>query len=100
MFVEQKMQLIKRRPGNLPVGLFVEVPQRHGIGEQQIQLLGHLETDRFLQFKRQDMRNRAISLNLPSALVKSRLCVERSSTACHIFLRHLSSPDDRSLRGE
>ena len=53
MLVEQKMKLIEGRSGNLPVSLLVQVAQGHGIGEQLIQLLGHLQTDGLFEFKMQ-----------------------------------------------
>src|SRR5207245_3629445 len=39
VFVEQEMQLIERRAGNLPVMLLVQITERHRVGQKLIQVL-------------------------------------------------------------
>src|SRR5690349_2121302 len=40
MFVEQQVELVERRSGDLPVMFLVEVIERDGIGEHAVQHLG------------------------------------------------------------
>src|SRR5208283_5944294 len=34
VLIEQKMKLIERGSGHLPMGLLVEIPQSHGVGQE------------------------------------------------------------------
>jgi len=45
MLIEQQVELIKSWPGNLPMRFLVEITQSHGIGQQEVELFGHLETN-------------------------------------------------------
>src|SRR5487761_1387320 len=39
MLIEEKVKLVKGRSAHLPMALFIQVSQRDGVGEQQVQLL-------------------------------------------------------------
>src|ERR1700733_4504380 len=82
------MKLIERRPGDLPMRLFVEVAQSHGVGQQQVQLLGHFQTHVLFQLQWQRMRNRPIGLDLSSALVKAWLRGNSFSGGVNFLVRH------------
>ena len=45
MLVEQQMQLVERRSGDLPVVLLVQVAQRHRVGKELVQVLDALLAD-------------------------------------------------------
>src|SRR5579864_8314983 len=85
------MKLIEGWSGNLPMCLFIQVAQRHGVSQQEVELLGHFEAHRFLQLQRQHDGNRAISLNLFRALMKAWLCGNAASARGNIFLRHFDA---------
>src|SRR5271155_1116461 len=96
MLVEQEMELIKGWSGNLPMRFLVEIAQGNGIGEQQVQLLGHFQANRFHKVERQHVRNRAVLLNCVSTLVKSRLRAHGHALAggcfrVEILLSHMFS---------
>ena len=80
------MELIKGGPGDLPVRLLVEVAQRHGVGEQQIELLGHFQAHGFFQFERQHVGNRAVALNFGGVLMKAWLRVDFVVIGGELFL--------------
>src|SRR4051794_26865380 len=52
MLVEEKMKLIKSRPGRLPVMLFVHIAQRYRIGEQRRQKFHALAARLLIQSNR------------------------------------------------
>src|SRR5258708_22179316 len=45
VLIEKKMELIERGSGHLPMGLLVEIPKSHGVGQQLIELLGHFRSE-------------------------------------------------------
>ena len=63
VFVEKEMEGVERGPGDLPVVLFVEVAQRHGIGKELVQILDAFRACRLLQRDRH-LDNVAVGLNL------------------------------------
>ena len=67
VLVEQEMELVERGPGDLPVGLLVEVPQRDGVCERLIERLDALDADRLGKPDRQP-RDRPVLLKLGCAL--------------------------------
>src|SRR5580693_4096752 len=96
MLVEQEMKLIKGWSRNLPMRFLVEIAQGHGICQQQVELLGHFQTNRLRKIKRQHVRNRAVRLNFVGALVKTRLSADCRSPGggcfrVEIFLGHMFS---------
>src|SRR5689334_22875125 len=82
------MQLIKRGSGDLPVRFLVEIAQRHSVGQQQVELLSHFQTNRFLQIERQRVRNGAVGLDLAGTLMNERLRIDVGSAGGDVFLRH------------
>src|ERR1700733_1535624 len=83
------MQLIEGWPSHLPMRFLVEIAQRHGIGEQKIQLLSHFQPHRLFQLEWQSMRDSAVRLNLAGMLMNARLCADRGLTGDgNRFLRH------------
>jgi len=75
VLVEEQMELIKSWPCDLPMRFFVEIAKGHGVGQHEVELLGHFEANRLFQFERQEVRNGAIGLNFGSTLVKAGLGV-------------------------
>src|SRR5215469_6374392 len=73
VFVIKQMQLIKRWSSDLPVRLLIQVAKGHGIGEDLVQLLRHLQTYGFLEFERKQMGHRAVSLDLTGLLMETWL---------------------------
>src|SRR5262245_30528164 len=49
MLVEQQMQSVEGGAAGLPVGLLVQVAQRHGVRHQSIERAHGLEADRLLE---------------------------------------------------
>src|SRR5579872_5364533 len=49
MLVEQQVELIEGRSGDLPVMFLVQIPDRHGIGEQLVEILDRLLAGGFRQ---------------------------------------------------
>src|SRR5207253_1666427 len=49
VFIEQEMELIKRRSGDLPMMVLVQVAERHRVGQKLIQVLDALLTRVFRQ---------------------------------------------------
>src|ERR1700727_1530655 len=82
------MQLIERWPRDLPMRLFVEVAQRYRIGQQQVELLRHLQANWFFQFDRQRVRHCTVSLNLRGALVDARLRIRYGLMGGRNLFRH------------
>jgi hypothetical protein len=83
------MQLIKSRPGNLPMRFLVEIAKRHGVGQQLVKLLGHFEADRFLEFERESVIHGSIRLNFTGTLVKARL---GGKLSCCLLVLHRYVP--------
>ena len=46
VLVEEKMELVERRPADLPVVFLVQVPQRHGVGQELVEIAGAGGADR------------------------------------------------------
>ena len=71
MFVEQEVQLVERRAGDLPVMFLVQVSKRHRVGEELIQVLNALFTGLLRQRDRHphEMPKR---LNLVGLLMRER----------------------------
>src|SRR6266404_532869 len=86
LLVIKQMKLIESWSCNLPVGLLVKIAQRHGVSQQLVKLLGHFQTDGLFQLQRQQMRNGAVSLNLPCALVNPGLCANSGCAWRNILL--------------
>src|SRR6267142_302403 len=70
------MELIKSWTRGLPVRLLVQVPKRHGVCKQSIELLCHFQSDRFFQVERQQVGHGSITLDFTGALPKARLCTD------------------------
>jgi hypothetical protein len=85
MLIKEKMQLVESRSGNLPVRFLVQIAQRHRVGKKLIELCGHFQPYRLLQFKRQKMVDGSVRLNLRSPLVKPRLSTDFSAS---LVVRH------------
>jgi hypothetical protein len=82
------MKLVEGWAGNLPMRFLVEIAQSHGIGQKQIELLGHFQADGFFQFQGQRVVHGAVLLDFMSSLVKVRLGGYSSIVARKGFLRH------------
>ena len=96
MLVVEQMELIKGRAGNLPMGLFVQIAQRHRIGKQLVQLRGHLQAHRFLKLKRQQVTHSSVGLNFARTLMKTRLCGDLSGVPrVSLLSGHSISPPRR-----
>jgi hypothetical protein len=76
VFVVQQMELIESRTGNLPVRLFVQVANSHRVGEQLVQLLGHLEPHRLFEVERQCVSDCAVRLDFTGTLMQVGLCAD------------------------
>src|SRR5689334_3247846 len=74
------MQLVESRPSDLPVRFLVQVAQCHRVGEKLIELCGHFQPYRLLQFKRQKLVDGSVRLNLSSPLVNGRLFADFSAS--------------------
>ncbi len=73
VLIEKKMELIERGSGHLPMGLLVEIPKSHGVGQQLIELLGHFQPHRFHQLQWQHAGHGAKCLEFAACLVVSGL---------------------------
>src|SRR6266576_3335834 len=82
------MQLIEGRSRHLPVRFLIEIAQGHGVGKQQVELLGHFQADIFFEFQGQRVRNRTVSLDFAGVLMNARLCTDCGLTAGTVPLRH------------
>src|SRR5437588_5395348 len=88
MLVEQQVKLIKRGTAHLPVRLLVEIPKRHRIRQQLIELFRHLQSDWFFEFQRKQKIYRAVLLDCRRSLVKSWLGAHLAAHAGKIRLFH------------
>ena len=59
VLIEQKMELVESGSGHLPMGLLVEIPKGHGVGQQLVELFGHFQPDGFFQLQRHHTGHRA-----------------------------------------
>ena len=93
VFVEQQVQLIEGWSGHLPVRFLVEIPQSHGIGKQQVELLGHLQAGPALPVPRGNMcGDPSLSPHLTRTLMQTRLRADLLVIRGNIFLRHIQRP--------
>jgi hypothetical protein len=70
VLIKEQMQLVESRARNLPVKLHMEVAKGHGVGQQLVELFGHLQADRFFKIERQDMIDCPVLPDLACLLVK------------------------------
>ena len=63
MLIEKQVKLVEGRTADLPVGLLVQIAQRDGIGQQQIQTAYYLLARRRFQADRQVFNDCAVLLN-------------------------------------
>ena len=90
MFVEQQVQLIERRPRDLPVVFLVQVAQRHGVRKELVEIFDALFTDALGQGDRQ-LDDVPEWLDLMRVLMRERLgpvqdCVYVDQSFCHRLL--------------
>ena len=83
MLVEQKMQLVERWPGHLPMALFIEIAQRGGVGQDQVQLLHHLGSGLLVETERQVGDHLSELLRLRPGRMPI-WCVEPGLLPCHL----------------
>jgi hypothetical protein len=76
MLVIEQMKLLERWPSNLPVRLLIQLAKNDGIGQQGVELLRHLQTNRLLQFKRQLVVHGPVVLEFSGVLMKPGLCIQ------------------------
>src|SRR5689334_25326511 len=79
------------------MGLFVEIAQRHAVCEKLVQLLGHLQTDRLLQFERDHLSDATIFLDLRRTLVQPGLGCDSGTLFLESVVGHVLSPLDERL---
>jgi hypothetical protein len=56
--------------------LFVQIAKSDGVGQKSVELFRHLQTDRFLQLKRQLVANGSVALEFTCVLMKTGLCID------------------------
>jgi hypothetical protein len=76
VLVIEQMELIEGRSGYLPMRFLVEIAQGHSVCQKRVELLGHLQTNGFFQFKRQLMAYGSITLEFSRMLMKAGLCID------------------------
>src|SRR3954471_16976363 len=91
MLVEQQMQLVERRSGDLPMVLLVHVAQRHGVGKELVQVLDALLAGVLGQCNR-ELDEMTEGLDLVCLLPRQRLCLIEKGVRIDRSLRHCASP--------
>src|SRR3984957_873954 len=71
VLVEQKMELVERVAGDLPVVLFVHVAQRDRIGEKLVQVFDAVGANLFIEADG-ELRNLVVRLNFARLLMQNR----------------------------
>src|SRR3954462_2885023 len=92
VLVIQKMKLVKGRPGNLPMRFLIKIAQRDAVDEQHVESVRHFEPHRLLEFKRKQLGNGAVGLDLWRTLMQSGLSCDSGSDVELFVFRHGSSP--------
>lgn len=85
MLIEELMQLLKRRPGNLPMMFFVKVFQGDGIGQELVQISHTRQACLFIQCYRQS-DNPAIRLNFARFLPDQRMRAPHDADGVDSFI--------------
>ena len=91
VFVEQQVQLVKRRSRDLPMVLLVQITQRDRIGEYLVEILHAFFTDVLSQRDGQ-LDQVPERLDLVRLLMRQRLGLVQNRVSVNQSLRHECSP--------
>src|SRR5579863_5140369 len=96
------MELIERAAGDLPMVLLVHIAERHGVGENLVEVGDAVRADFFVEGDGQ-LCDFAVGLNFAGVLMEMRfgalgafLDLRVAGTALHFFCSHSGSPLSRA----